>query len=182
MPTPDHISIWKNLVTRSLCVNDATYQRFCERVELGDLTRDENPESHFDVYFLPVNSRTKQVFIVHHKKSGLWLSPGGHIDKGETPYQAVNRETAEELGVQNFFKQEPQPFLFSIVDIDRQHQACKSHFDLWYKLETDGSDFNVDPKEFYNTKWMTIPEAREIVKDLSNLQALDRVEFTFNTK
>gem|GEM_PF-5902003 len=29
---------------------------------------------------------------------------------------------------------------------------------------------------------MTIPEAREIVKDLSNLQALDRVEFTFNTK
>ena len=57
--------------------------RFTERLKEGGLTRDEKPETHFCAYFLPYDEEIKKIFIIHHKKSGLWLSPGGHIDKGE---------------------------------------------------------------------------------------------------
>lgn len=39
------------------------------------------------------------ILLVHHKKSGLWLPPGGHIEKDELPHQAAVRECQEETGV-----------------------------------------------------------------------------------
>lgn len=66
--------------------------KFLLRAAEGKLTRDENPTTHFSVYFLPYNPKTKEIFIVAHKKSGLWLSPGGHIDKGELLLETLERE------------------------------------------------------------------------------------------
>lgn len=33
-------------------------------------------------------------------KGGYWCFPGGHVERGETPRQAVQRELAEELGIE----------------------------------------------------------------------------------
>lgn len=33
-----------------------------------------------------------KVLLIHHKKLNLWLPPGGHIEKNETPDDAVKRE------------------------------------------------------------------------------------------
>ena len=131
------------------------------------------------MYFLPINPRTKEIFIVHHKKSGLWLSPGGHLDKDETPEQAVNREITEELGVHDFFTQPPNPFFFSMSTIENEKQTCKTHHDLWYPMQTDGSAFQIDTAEFHTTKWMTVSEAKGLVTDPSNLQTLERTQNIF---
>ncbi len=40
-----------------------------------------------------------KVLLVKHKKLGIWLNPGGHIDKDELPHQAAEREFWEETGV-----------------------------------------------------------------------------------
>lgn len=40
-----------------------------------------------------------KVLLVKHKKLGLWLNPGGHIDPGELPHEAAEREFYEETGV-----------------------------------------------------------------------------------
>ena len=146
---------------------------FLERLEEGLLTRDENPASHFCVYFLPFNSKKGKVFIVHHKKSRLWLSPGGHIDKGEELLTTLNREMDEELGVKGFFKEAPEPFLLTITPIENSTQPCKTHFDIWYLVNTDGSVFQINPREFHDTKWMTIDEAEKIVTDYANKKALE---------
>ncbi len=38
--------------------------------------------------------------VLHrHKRLGIWLQPGGHIDAGETPPVAARREAIEELGL-----------------------------------------------------------------------------------
>ncbi|MFY1633651.1 NUDIX domain-containing protein [Solwaraspora sp. WMMB335] len=37
---------------------------------------------------------------MHHRKIGLWLYPGGHVDPNETPAEAAVREVVEETGVQ----------------------------------------------------------------------------------
>jgi 8-oxo-dGTP pyrophosphatase MutT (NUDIX family) len=149
---------------------------FLTRIREGSLTRDENTLSHLCVYFLPYNPSSKKVFLVHHKKAKLWLSPGGHIDKGESPLETLQREVKEELGFDYQASTQTQPFLFTTVSINNPVVPCKTHFDIWYGIRTDGSNFEIDPREFNETRWLTIVEARELVIDSSNLQALDIVE------
>lgn len=47
--------------------------------------------------------REGRVLLLKHKKLGLWLPPGGHIDEGETPDQAALRELKEETGLEGDF-------------------------------------------------------------------------------
>lgn len=39
------------------------------------------------------------VLLVHHRASGLWQFPGGHVDPDEAPDEAAAREVLEETGV-----------------------------------------------------------------------------------
>lgn len=155
---------------------EATLLSYQQRLKEGRLSRDENPIDHVCAYFLPYNEQTKQVFIIHHKKSGLWLSPGGHVDQGETLLQTVNREIHEELGMQNFFTVLPKPFLFTITPIKRDTRPCKVHYDVWFLVPTDGSNFHVDPSEFHDAKWVTFDEAKAFVTEPANVTALARVQ------
>jgi 8-oxo-dGTP pyrophosphatase MutT (NUDIX family) len=40
-----------------------------------------------------------KVLLVKHKKLGLWLAPGGHIEKDELLHKAAEREFWEEAGI-----------------------------------------------------------------------------------
>jgi 8-oxo-dGTP pyrophosphatase MutT (NUDIX family) len=40
-----------------------------------------------------------KVLLVKHKKLGLWLNPGGHIEKDELAHSAAEREFWEETGI-----------------------------------------------------------------------------------
>ncbi len=44
--------------------------------------------------------RNEKVLLVKHRKLGLWLPVGGHIEAGETPEQALRREAIEEAGLE----------------------------------------------------------------------------------
>lgn len=39
------------------------------------------------------------VVLHRHKRLGIWLQPGGHVDPGETPAAGAHRETLEETGI-----------------------------------------------------------------------------------
>jgi len=163
----------KAIVNASLCDTKETYQHILAKIGQGNLTRDEDAENHFCVYFLPYNADTKEVFLVHHKKSGLWLSPGGHIDKNEELLEALNREIEEELGVKRWFPALPPPFTLSITPIDnRPIQTCRMHYDVWYLVATDGSNFLVNPEEFHKTQWMAFDKAEQLAKDPATLRTL----------
>lgn len=151
--------------------------KFLARAKEGALTRDENAVTHFCVYFLPFNPETKEVFVVDHKKAKKWLFPGGHIDKGEALLTTLNREIGEELGVPNFFPALENPFFISVTHIEKNPvRPCEEHYDIWYLMKTDGSNFQVDPTEFNSTKWVAIHEARKLAIDPNTIDALDILE------
>ena len=92
------------------CPDQETKTQYETRLEKGSLARDEDIHSHFCAYFVPYNPANKTILVGDHKKSGLWLMPGGHIDANESLLETVNREIEEELGVANFFSERPEPF------------------------------------------------------------------------
>jgi len=168
----------KAILKLSIC-SEKVREYWLKRLAEGNLTRDESDKSHFCAYFLPYDPTSKKVFIVHHKKSGLWLAPGGHIDKGEELMQTLNREIEEELGVKNKVTEKIGPFLLTITPINNPGHLCREHLDVWYRIPTDGSEFNVDPREFHETRWLTIEEAKKLVTDPPNIEALDKMEILF---
>jgi 8-oxo-dGTP diphosphatase len=49
------------------------------------------------------------ILLVHHKRIGAWLPPGGHIEEDELPYQTAVRETKEETGLSVAILSAPVP-------------------------------------------------------------------------
>ncbi|GAG36946.1 unnamed protein product [marine sediment metagenome] len=44
--------------------------------------------------------KNEKFLLVEHVKTGLWLPPGGHIEKNETPDESLLREIKQELGLE----------------------------------------------------------------------------------
>jgi 8-oxo-dGTP pyrophosphatase MutT (NUDIX family) len=101
-----------------------------------------------------------RVLLHPHRKLGLWLPPGGHIDANELPDQAAVREVLEESGVRIVLESRPaisfeasspvllaQPRGVQLEDIEPGHQ----HIDLVYfatpeagydgRISSEGSPF-----------------------------------------
>jgi 8-oxo-dGTP pyrophosphatase MutT (NUDIX family) len=54
---------------------------------------------HFTASALVVDVGSGRVLLHQHRRLRVWLQPGGHVEVGERPEEAVLRETSEETGV-----------------------------------------------------------------------------------
>jgi len=151
--------------------DDNTKSAFKSRIEEENFSKSENHFSHFCVYFPAYDPENKLVFIGLHKKSGLWLFNGGHIEKSETPHQALKREIAEEWGTDIGIENDLNPELLTITHIEKNPvgRLCKTHYDIWFFIAQDSKKFSPDEsllkKEFYEIGWKTFDEARILAKD-----------------
>lgn len=84
---------------------------------------------------------------------GLWAAPGGHVDEGETPYQAACREMKEEVG-----NVEPEKTAFHTfihdVRVGHRHKAhvfrAKNIGQI--KIGTDAAE----------AKWLSMEEIKKL--------------------
>ncbi len=171
----------KGIIERKFS-NEEIAQKFLERLKQEDLTIDENPQSHFCVYFAAYDPNARQIFIGHHKKSGLWLANGGHIDKDETLRETLKREIDEEWGLKYKDLNVGEPQLLTITEIyNPEKQPCRAHYDVWHFVPVDKNTFNPDKnklaEEFYENRWISPNEAKKLlIKDVNHNKALDFVE------
>ncbi len=106
------------------------------------------------------------VVLLRHRRLGVWLQPGGHIDPGETPWDAARRESEEETGLAVAFTDVLPDGVPLLVHVD-VHAGGKghTHLDLRYLLEAGDDDPDPPPEESQEVGWFDWPEAIERADD-----------------
>lgn len=104
------------------------------------------------------------LLLHRHKRLGLWLQPGGHVEPGETPWEAARREVLEETGLQV----DPTPAgpgSGALVHVD-VHPGPRghTHLDLRYLFAGPDADPAPPPDESPDVRWFGW-EAAEAVAD-----------------
>lgn len=114
---------------------------------------------HVTASAIVVNDAGDKVALHLHKRLGMWLQPGGHIDAGETPAQGALREAEEETGLP--VRHEQDNGLFVHVDV---HAGPKghTHHDLRYVIRAPEVPMNPGEGESPDARWFTWDEALEI--------------------
>lgn len=167
-------------IIKSTAGDKITKKQFIKRLKKSRFTRDEDPLTHLCVYFAAYDPQNHEVFIGHHKKSGLWLFNGGHIDKGELPHEAAYREISEEWGIHIKPQEIKHPQLLTLTKIEHPEKiTCQWHYDIWYFIPLDKKLFSPDQKllakEFHQIGWKTIEEAKHLTSDASTNTALQMI-------
>jgi 8-oxo-dGTP pyrophosphatase MutT (NUDIX family) len=136
----------------------------CRRC-LGELDRLAAP---FDRHADPIHVtgsgivvRPGGILLLRHRRLGIWVQPGGHLEPGEAPWEAARRETGEETGLHVRLAGGPAPDLLH-VDV---HDAASghTHLDLRYLLTVDGDDRPRPPaEESQDVAWYAWDEAAAI--------------------
>jgi 8-oxo-dGTP diphosphatase len=146
------------------------------------------PRRHFTasaVVLAELNSDRPTVLLVHHRKSGLWLYPGGHIEAGETPAEAALREVREETGVavrpiggRQFTHpavlDHPRPWAIiemPVTDADGSHR----HIDMVYMCEVVGSAV-IDPQlaEVESARWVPLDQVDSLATPAELLSLIQK--------
>ena len=113
----------------------------------------------------------KEVLLIHHKKLNIWLPVGGHIEKDETPDEALLREIKEETGLNiqilnqsevsiggNTKQNLATPFHVNIHSVG-DHDHCS----FFYICKTKEEISSINKNELNNFKWFS---ERELHQDL----------------
>jgi 8-oxo-dGTP pyrophosphatase MutT (NUDIX family) len=135
---------------------EAARTRFLAELERLDAPCDEHADpTHVTASGIVVGRRGTVLHL--HRRLGIWMQPGGHIDAGETPDVAARREATEELGLA-VAHPTAGPLLLHL-DV---HAAAlgHTHLDLRYLLLGEDAEPDPPPGESPEARWCGWDEAQ----------------------
>lgn len=119
----------------------------------------------------------EKILFLEHKKYGVWLQPGGHIEEGETPDEAAIRETREETGLEieiidekkpgkglaNRSEDLPRPFNVNLHRVEEGHWHCDFQYVARIVDETEVKEYSDEdmkwfPREELQDEELEMPE------------------------
>ncbi len=99
-----------------------------------------NPEGHITASAVVARPDGSAFLLLHHRKLGRWLQPGGHAEASDaSAFDAAWREAREETGIASF----ETPLGRAIFDVDvhlipqRRGEPAHFHFDVRYLFTTE---------------------------------------------
>ncbi|WP_129664874.1 NUDIX domain-containing protein [Phytoactinopolyspora endophytica] len=115
------------------------------------------PPMHLVSYFVVLDEVRGTLLLVAHRKAGLWLPSGGHVEPAEDPWDTVLRECLEELHIPAAPSSiaGDRPFF---VTVTRTRPPENQHTDvsLWYVLHADvDAVTHYDASEFSAIRWLS---------------------------
>jgi 8-oxo-dGTP pyrophosphatase MutT (NUDIX family) len=121
----------------------------------GDPYSEGEHDHHVTASAFVVSARG--VILLRHRRLGIWVQPGGHVDRGETPEAACVRESAEETGL---LARHLEPVELFHVDV---HPGPKghTHYDLRYVLLGEPQDPHPPEGESPEVFWFDFSIAPE---------------------
>jgi 8-oxo-dGTP diphosphatase len=113
------------------------------------------------------------VLLVQHRKSGLWLYPGGHVEANEDPEQAARREVREEVGIEIDIISDPSyehpavhtvanPFTIMVADVSDAVIGVHQHIDFVYAAQPRTTVLEPQIDEVDAARWVPIAETRSL--------------------
>ena len=103
------------------------------------------------------------VLLHLHRKLGLWLQPGGHLELGEAPWDAAMREAIEETGVVVAHPPRGPSFVHADVHVAT---AGHVHLDFRFLLHPSADDEpRPPPGESQEVRWYSWDDALVVADD-----------------
>lgn len=138
----------------------------------------QNPEGHVTGSAIVARPDGSEFLLVHHRKLGRWLQPGGHTEETDASvFDTALREAREETGIPRF----GAPIGDAILDVDvhaipaHKKDPAHSHFDVRYLLtssETAHAESAEDPAR--PMRWVSLEQGRALGLDASLERALGK--------
>ncbi|MFE7894970.1 NUDIX hydrolase [Streptomyces sp. NPDC057412] len=139
-----------------------TAQWITSGAPLHRVRKPDVPAMHLVSYFVVLDATSGRLLLVAHRKAGLWLPTGGHVEPGEDPWSAVVRECREELGIPATASPitGERPFFLTVTET--RGPGVHTDVSLWYLLSTDADSVtSYDEEEFDAIRWLTAEEVLE---------------------
>lgn len=121
------------------------------------------------------------ILLIHHKKLDMWLPVGGHIDKNETPDNALIREYKEETNLDiellNMSKKYDKNIKYNValpVYTNVHNVGDHDHYCLFYLCKLRNSNNNeitIKHDEVIDYKWLTPEEISNNDKIRDNIKS-----------
>ncbi len=134
-------------------------------------------KTHLTVAGYPI--KDNKTLLVHHVKTRLWLPAGGHIEKNETPDDALKRELKDELGIDiKILNVIPIPKKGNILEQLAVPFYCNTHtlidhihYCAFYICELLTNNIKIDEKEILDYDWFSKKDLNKeyIPMDVKNI-------------
>lgn len=139
---------------------------------------------HFTASAFVLSPDGQDVVLIHHKKLGIWVQPGGHVDAADADLESgARREVAEEVGLTELQLLGGEPLsggAAALFDVDihvipaRKSEPAHEHFDVRFAFRARSRTL-VRSDEVADLRWVPLAEVAGIATDDSVMRAVKKL-------